>query len=962
MSRRHRFVAASVLVVSVVAHVSAVGAGRQAVAPEPTGIRTQEAGDKRWPAITVEPFTNISRDPADDWLGDGIAATVAADLSAQGMSVVGSDDSGTGAPWAVVGGYQRLGDRLRITAQLVDVATGAVRHAIRVDGAVDDIFILQDRIVAELTSNLDRTGAVVPPAGTAERAVGSPVARAPSDVTDGIVIPDPAGAPTADRTGAGGFGIATGAGFLTGRPSVRPARTTSAPRVDGLLDDAVWRDATLITDFVQQAPLDGAPATEETEVYLAYDTEHIYVGIRAHYSDTTLIRANRSDRDQTFSDDTVAVYLDPFLDQQRAYVFSVNGYGVQSDAVLDSQTRGFGPGRGGGGGGGGGGGRPPGSGGGSMGSVPRGGMGASMASAFGGAPLGDTSWDALFDSGGRLVDDGWTAEMAIPFKSLRYPTRGPGELHRWGIQITRMIPGKTESDVWAPVSRDIAGFLPQMGVLDGMTDLSTSKNLEFLPTFTAIKFGSLDATSGTFVDNDTDPEGGLNVKYGVTPNLTADLTFNPDFSQIESDIPQIEVNQRFPLFFPELRPFFLEGQEIFQVPGQVTFVHTRTIADPRYGAKLTGKVGDTTLGVLVANDEGPGRLDDRTAPGFGQTAQVVVGRARYDLYSESYLGAIVTDREFLDGYSRVAGVDGRFRLSPTSSVSFQYAGSQHRDETGAERSGPTYHLAYDSNSRNLSYQASIDSVDPGFRTDTGFVRRVDTRTAQANASYRWWPQNWLINWGPRVSYSRNYDFEGLLQDEQVSAGVLGVLSSNVVGIGMVNRDMERFGGLEFFKTNYYVGAGVTASRKFSLGGFLSWGDQVFYGDAPFLGRGVTATLFATLRPMSRLNADLALITSRLRDPVTRDQIFDVKILRALTTYQFTNRLLFRNIVEYNTLSRALAANLLFTYRVNAGTVFFVGYDDHYQQGNLIDNTLFQTSEFQQTNRAFFTKLSYLFRY
>ena len=238
----------------------------------------------------------------------------------------------------------------------------------------------------------------------------------------------------------------------------------------------------------------------------------------------------------------------------------------------------------------------------------------------------------------------------------------------------------------------------------------------------------------------------------------------------------------------------------------------------------------------------------------------------------------------------------------------------------------------------------------------------DTRTAQANASYRWWPQNWLINWGPRASYSRNYDFEGLLQDEQVSAGVLGVLSSNVVAIATVNRDMERFRDIEFFKTNYYVGAGLTASRKFSLGGFLARGDQVFFSDTPFLGRGNTGTLFVTLRPMSRLNADLAVITSQLRNPITSDQIFDVKILRALTTYQFTNRLLFRNILEYNTLSRALAANLLFTYRVNAGTVFFVGYDDHYQQGNLIDDTLFPTTEFQQTNRAFFTKLSYLFRY
>ena len=152
----------------------------------------------------------------------------------------------------------------------------------------------------------------------------------------------------------------------------------------------------------------------------------------------------------------------------------------------------------------------------------------------------------------------------------------------------------------------MAGFLTQMGLLDGLTNLSTSRNLEILPTLTAIRYGSLDASTGSF-EEATQPEGALNVKYGVTPNLTADFTYNPDFSQIESDTPQIEVNQRYPLFFPELRPFFLEGQEVFTLPGQINLLHTRTIVDPRYGAKLTGKVGNTTLGILVANDEAPGK-------------------------------------------------------------------------------------------------------------------------------------------------------------------------------------------------------------------------------------------------------------------------------------------------------------------------------------------------------------------
>lgn len=416
---------------------------------------------------------------------------------------------------------------------------------------------------------------------------------------------------------------------LAGRPSIAATRTDDPPNIDGRLADPVWRMATRITEFVQERPFEGAPATEQTEVYIAYDSHKIYFGIYAHYSDVGLIRANRVDRDQTERDDTVQVFFDPFLDQQRGYIFSVNGYGVQGDRLIGSRQ-------------------------------PGGGSGGSTGGGRGGAGGSDESWDALFASAGTLVEDGWTAEMAIPFKSLRYPARGQGEVHRWGFQIQRDIQSKDESVVWAPVSRDIPGLLRQMGVLEGLTNLSTSRNLELLPTMTAIQVGNLDRTTGIYATQHLE-EGGVNVKYGITPNLTFDFSYNPDFSQIESDRPQIEINQRFPLLYPELRPFFLEGQEIFRIMGTMA-VHTRAIVDPQYGAKLTGKVGKTTLGIVVANDKAAGKVDSRNDPAFGRAAQFLLGRVRYDLYSESYFGWIVTDREFLDSYSRVGGFDGAFRL------------------------------------------------------------------------------------------------------------------------------------------------------------------------------------------------------------------------------------------------------------------------------------------------------------
>ena len=213
---------------------------------------------------------------------------------------------------------------------------------------------------------------------------------------------------------------------------------------------------------------------------------------------------------------------------------------------------------------------------------------------------GDTSWNALFASAGQLVEDGWTAEMAIPFKSLRYPARGDGESHRWGFQIEREIQTKNETVHWAPISREHAGVPAPDGCRRRHHESLDEQNFELLPTVTAIAVGSLNRTTGDYATQDVE-EAGINVKYGITSNLTLDFTYNPDFSQIESDRQQIEVNQRFPVQYPELRPFFLEGRDIYQVasPGGATILHTRTIVDPRYGAKLAGKLGTTSVSVFA---------------------------------------------------------------------------------------------------------------------------------------------------------------------------------------------------------------------------------------------------------------------------------------------------------------------------------------------------------------------------
>ena len=1018
------------------------------------------------PLAAVVPFTNVSRQPADDWVGSGIADTVAADVQRVGMSVVGWGGGGwpgpapaaaeargpgamaawhdRGVSWLVDGTLQRVGDRLRVTTRIVDVASGAVAFSTRVDGAWQDLFETQDRVAAAVAGWLaprsappapltaspspptaprlsraappperflaGRPNAGAPAAGPAVPAEAAPAGRvgpgprpAPASaspstpgslpaagrVSAGVgVDPFAAGAaagsgngvtgalaaggtagsgngvtgtlalpgagrarqpragdaPPRRRTGGGGF-----APGLLERPTVMLGRTASPPEIDGRLDDSVWETAIHVTDFVQIAPVEGAPGSEDTEVWMAYDSDHLYFAFYAHYSNPGIMRVNRADREEIRGDDRMAVLFDPFLDQQRAYQFEVNGYGVQADSIVNADgSTGFSRSsssssarRGGGGG-------------------SRGRSSSSVSGQFG--IRGDDSWNALFDTAGRIVEDGWMAEMRIPFKSLRYPSRPAGVDHRWGFQITRIIRGKSEAQSWSPISRGVAGQITQFGRLEGLSDLSASRNLEFLPEVTGFRTGSLDTANGVFADNDPEGAFGLGVKYGITPNLTADFTYNPDFSQIESDRPQVETNQRFALFYPEQRPFFLEGQEIFQTATPLTLVHTRTIVDPLYGGKLTGKVGQSTVGVLVADDQAPGALLDATDPRGGTAAQTVIGRARYDLYSESYVGGIMTAREFGDDYNRVAGLDGRFRLGRNHRVNFLAMGSDTVDGEMGALSGPAIEADFSREGRNLSYSAAYSSIDPEFRTLTGFLPRVDLRQTSGNIGYRWWPESSILTWGPSVSYLRLYDHSGVLQDEQIQGMASFSFTNNISFTGMVNHDLERFQEVDFKKTGYGFFSGIS-SRVFSLFGGYNWGHGILYDEVnPYRGQSVSGNVNFRVQPTSRLRTELRTVFSSFVDPFHGAEIYDVKILRGRTTYQFTDRLLLRHILEHNTWDLTVGNNVLMTYRINAGTVLFLGYDDRFRDGMKIDSVLFPMMAYQRTNRAFFGKVSYLFRY
>ena len=725
------------------------------------------------------------------------------------------------------------------------------------------------------------------------------------------------------------------AGARAARPTVTPVRLAEAPIIDGRLDDPAWRAAARISNFVQQTPVEGAPATQETVVQIGYDSDRLYFAFHARYTDRALMRANRADRDRTENDDKITVTFDPFLDQQLGYSFSVNGYGVQGDSVLKGNT---GPGGGGAAGAGGGGGG---------------------AAAVTGSQ-GDLAWNVLFMSAGQIVEDGWTAEMAIPLKSLRYPARRSGESHRWGFQIEREIQANNETVHWAPVSNGVVGYLRQMGVIDGITNLSTSRNFEVLPTFTAVSAGTLDKTSGVFGTRDA-KDLGLGVKYGITSNLTFDFTLNPDFSQIESDRQQIEVNQRFAINYPELRPFFLEGIDNFRIGGPATIVHTRTIVDPKYGAKLTGKIGRTTMGFQFANDEAPGNVDSRSDPAFGKTAQIVLARARYDFRPQQWVGVVFTDREFLGRHSRVVGADAPLQVLGDHLLRFLSVHSDREDAQGVKRTGAMSEVYFQKQGRNLGYTLFHYRLSPDFGTDLGFVSRVDQKQFGSNGYYKWWPESWIVSWGPQLNYSRNYDYGGNLQNENRQATFATQFARNINVNAQVSRNMERYRDVDFEKARMSFSGAVNANRRILFTGSVNRGDEIRFVVNPFLGRTTVYSATATLRPLSRLQSEVRLDTTEFTDTRTNAQVFDVKIVRVYTTYQFSPRLQLRNIIQRNTFNKTLDANVLMTYRVNSGTAIYLGYDDHYAQSSAFNAAVFPGEQFQRTNRAIFTKVQYLFR-
>jgi hypothetical protein len=714
-------------------------------------------------------------------------------------------------------------------------------------------------------------------------------------------------------------------------PPVRVPRAASPVRIDGVLDEAAWANAVVIPVDIEFRPGENTPAPVETACLLTYDDRALYAAFRAADPRPAEIRAHLSDRDQAHRDDNVGILLDTFNDQRRGFEFFVNPLGVQMES--------------------------------------------SVTDISGGNESEDESWDAIWESAGRITADGYEVEIAIPFTTLRF-VGGDAE-KVWGFAAVRNHPRSVRAGyVSMPVERTRNCWVCQWGKIVGFEGIRPGRNLELDPTVTGQRTEALadedDITSPLVTDSTA--EVGVSARWGVTPNLSLNAAVNPDFSQVEADAARLDVNTRFALFYPEKRPFFQEGADFFGTP--LDAVYTRTVADPSWGVKLTGKPGAQAVGVFVARDAVTNLVFPSNQGSEGdsldQPATAGVVRYRRDLGESSTVGVLATDREGESYANRVAGVDAVFRLGTTDSVELQLLGSRTRypDQLAADHGQPqgefdgsAFHLEYSHETRDWGAWLELEDLSEGFRADLGFIPRVDVRGGEAGVQRVWWREggSWFTRIATGAEVSRVEDHTGRLTDQeaQLFLNYEGPLQST--GIVELVRAKEYFDGVTydldqgFFFVNVRPTGDVTCSIR------VSGGDAIDYENS----RPATQL---RIGPEGTLNVGRHLFFGAEHEleelHVEGGRLYRANLSQLKAVYQFNVRTFVRVILHRLDVRRdpalyvdaadarteRLFAQLLFSYKINPQTVFFLGTSDTRDGTELIDMTT--------TNRTVFVKLGY----
>ncbi|HYO14194.1 MAG TPA: DUF5916 domain-containing protein [Thermoanaerobaculia bacterium] len=708
---------------------------------------------------------------------------------------------------------------------------------------------------------------------------------------------------------------------------VRPA--SSQIRVDGSLDEAAWAEATVIPLTHEWFPSDNTKPPVDTECLVTFDSANLYVAFRAHDPNPSQIRAHLADRDTSFLDDTVGFYIDTFNDQRRAFEFRVNPLGVQMEATVSDIDA-----------------------------------------------TEDWSWNAIWDSAGRITPEGYVVELAVPFRQLRFPRTE--ETQTWGFLASRDYPRSVLHQLRSTRNnRSQDCTVCQFDTLTGFRRIETGYNLETVPTVTAGRTDSRLRLTSPLEAGDEDVEAGLSARWGITPNVTLNATLNPDFSQVEADAAELNVNERFALFFPEKRPFFLEGADFFETPLDAVF--TRTVADPSFGVKLTGKEGRNAFGIFLAED----RLNNLLLPsaegsGFAFLNQDVrsgVVRYRRDIGTISSLGVLYAGRQADDYSNQVYGLDGSLRLTASDTFRFQALNSETEYPSPAllgdsqplrPFGGAAYTAAYNHGTRNWAWRAAYDRRDAGFRADSGFIPQVDFQEYTGVVQRTFWgkPGGWYSRFTVNVNSSHKEDLDGRLLDEDANLALQyeGPLQSVVRVRILPNR--ESFLGVTYSNYRHDLLVAVRPRGDFYLELFVRGGEVIDVVNA-------RQADFAQVQPRVEFKLGRS-VSGELQHVWQEFLVHGDRFLRANLTqttvrYHLNLRTFFRAILQYRDVDRDLAlhnpglglepqderlfSQFLFSYKLNPQTVLLAGYSDTREATSVVD-------ELTQRNRNFFLKLGY----
>lgn len=697
-------------------------------------------------------------------------------------------------------------------------------------------------------------------------------------------------------------------------------RVERAPALDDFLAGRPRQAEARIDAFTQREPGDGVPASQQTAAYVSYDADHLYVVFVCRDTEPGRLRARRSPREAIAADDQVVLLLDTFRDRRRAYLFAANPLGIQADALVTE-------------------GQPD-----------------------------DYSFDAIWRTAGRVTGDGFIVWMAVPFKSVRLP---PGDRQEWGIAVARLLPRNSEQSYWPPVTRRVEGLVQQFALVDGIASISPGRNAQLAP-YTTLAAASTRGVDGALAAA-VEPRLGFDAKL-VRDGMTVDVAVNPDFSQIESDQPQVTTNQRFEVFFPERRPFFIENAGVFlysaipavrSVPETLFF--SRRIADPSAGVRVTGKSGSWAFGGLAIDD----RADD---------AVIGVGRMQREFAAQSSIGGFASTRRSDDRTNEVAAIDARVKVGANWVITAFAGVSITATPRAGRQGGSAVNVNVNRTSRRLLYSAFYSDRSPTFRTDLGFVPRTDIRQIEQYIEYRWRPRRGpVVAIGPNSYFRLNWDRRGALQEWIVRYPFQIDLKGRTSIFVRRVESAETFRGLDFRGNLQTLNVTTEWLKWLAIVESIEGGTTINFfppaGAVPSAASFLSGSLALSVRPAPRLRVDTAYLVSRLReldDPErTAHSIFTNHIARLTVNYQFTRPLSLRAIGEYRavlpnqslvalTRDKRLVADLLLTYLAHPGTAVYVGYTAGFDNDGSLRAVGGAGPPIDPRSRQLFVKVSYLF--